>query len=108
VLWSGVATMERRFSIEAKFFWFSSKVGSSFFFSWLEERRKNFVGFIFVNSLCSSWLVDTVEEACQGKEDIAKLLREGNKALMVHGGANKVGRFLEVVVFAEVGRKGGL
>jgi hypothetical protein len=49
-----------------------------------------------------------VEEACQGKEDIAKLLREGDKALMVHGGANKAGRFLELVVFAEVGRKGGL
>ena len=62
MLGSGVAAMEHRFSIEAKSFRFSSKVGSSLFR--LEERRKNFVDFIFVSSLCSSWLVDTVEEAC--------------------------------------------
>jgi hypothetical protein len=42
-----------------------------------------------VSSQCSSWLVETVEEACQVKEDIAKSFREGDKALMVHGGANK-------------------
>jgi hypothetical protein len=28
--------------------------------------------------------------------------------VMVHGGAHKAGRFLEVAVFAEGGRKGGL
>jgi hypothetical protein len=106
VLGSGVAAMERQFSIEAKSFWFSYKLGSSLFR--LEERRKNFVGFIFMSPLCSSWLVDTVEEACQGKEVIAKSFREGDKALMVHGDANKAGRLLEVAVFAEGGRKGGL
>jgi hypothetical protein len=31
-----------------------------------------------------------------------------NKAVMVHGGSNKSGRFLEVAVFAEGGRKGGI
>jgi hypothetical protein len=98
--------MERRFSIEAKSFFFSSKNGSSLFR--LEERRKNFLGYIFVSTQGSSWLVDTVEAACQGKEDIAKSFREGDKALMVHEGANKAGRFLEVAVFAEGGRKGGL
>jgi hypothetical protein len=76
--------MERRFSIEAKSFFFSSKNGSSLFR--LEERRKNFLGYIFVSTQGSSWLEDTVEEACQGKEDIAKSFREGDKALMVHRG----------------------
>ena len=98
--------MERRFSIEAKSFCFSTKVGSSLFR--LEEKRKKFVGYIFVSSQCSSWLVDTVEAACQVKEDITKSFHEGEKALMVHGGANKAGRFLEVAVFAEGGRKGGV
>jgi hypothetical protein len=98
--------MERRFSIEAKSFRFSSKEGSSLFR--LEERRKKFVGYVFVSPQCSSWLIDTVEEACLVKENIAKSFREGDKALMVHGGDNKSGRFLEVAVFAEGGRKGGL
>jgi hypothetical protein len=98
--------MERRFSIEAKSFRFSTKEGSSLFR--LEERRKKFVGYIFVSLQCSSWLIDTVEAACLVKENIAKSFREGDKALMVHGGDNKAGRFLEVAVFAEGGRKGGL
>jgi hypothetical protein len=37
-----------------------------------------------------------VEEACLEKEDIGKSYCEGDKVLMVHGGANKAGRFLEV------------
>jgi hypothetical protein len=105
-LGSSGAAMERRFSIEAKSFCFSSKEGSSLFR--LEERRKKFVGYIFVSTQCSSWLIDTVEAACQVKEDIAKSFREGDKALMVHGDTNKAGRFLEVVVFAEGGRKGAI
>ena len=42
----------------------------------------------------------------QVKEVIAKSYREGDKVTMVHGGGNKAGRFLEVSVFAEGGRKG--
>ena len=98
--------MERQFSIEAKAFCFLTKDGSSLF--QLEERRKNFVGYIFVSTQCSSWLVDMVEAACQVKEDIAKSFCEGDKALMVHGGANKAGRFLKVAVFMEGGHKGGI
>jgi hypothetical protein len=98
--------MKRWFSIEAKSFRFSSEDGSSLFR--LEERRKKFVGYIFVSTQCSSWLVDTVKVACQVKEDLTKSFREGDKPLMVHGDANKAGRFLEVIVFAEGGRKGGL
>jgi hypothetical protein len=98
--------MERKFSIEAKLFRFSIKEGSSLFR--LEERRKKFIGYIFVSPQSSSWLIDTVEAACLVKENIAKSFREGDKALMVHGGENKSGRFLEVAVFAEGGRKGGI
>ena len=76
--------MEWRFSIEAKSFCFSSKEGSSLFR--LEERRKKFVGYILVSTQCSSWLGDTVEAACQVKEDITKLFRDGDRALMVHRG----------------------
>lgn len=58
---------------------------------------------------CASWLVNTVEEVSHlsVKAVITKAYRkDGEKALMVHGGGNKAGRFLEVVVYAEGGRKG--
>jgi hypothetical protein len=42
------------------------------------------------------------------KDDIANSCREGDKVLMVHGGVNKAGRFLEVPVYAEGGRRGVL
>jgi hypothetical protein len=42
----------------------------------------------------------------QVKEEIAKTFRGGDKAMMVHEGGNKAGRFLEVSVMAEGGRKG--
>jgi hypothetical protein len=98
--------MERLFSIEAKSFRFSSKEGSSLFR--LEERRKKFVGYILVSTQGSTWLIDTVEAASQEKENIAKSFREGDKALMVHGGSNKAGRYLDVSVYTEGGRKGVL
>ena len=53
--------MERGFSIEAKLFCFSIK--DEFFDLRLEERRKNFVGFIFASLQCSAWLMDTVDAA---------------------------------------------
>jgi hypothetical protein len=49
-----------------------------------------------------------VEAACQVKEDVTKSYHEGEKVLMVHGGADKVERFLEVSAYAEGGRKGVL
>jgi hypothetical protein len=79
--------MECRFSIKAKSFRFSSKEGPFLF--WLEERRKKFIGYILVSTQCASWLTDTVEAACQVKENIAKPFHEGDKALMVHGGGRK-------------------
>ena len=66
------------------------------------------MGYIFASIQCSSWLVDMVEAATQAqvKEEIAKTYREGDKAMMVHGGGNKAGRFLEVSILVEGGRKG--
>jgi hypothetical protein len=98
--------MERSFSVEAKSFRLSAKIGSPNLR--LEERRKGFVGFIFASVQCSEWLVETVESAIQArvKEEIAKTFREGDKAMMVHGGVNKAGRYLEVSFLAVGGRKG--
>jgi hypothetical protein len=101
-----IATMERRFSIEAKSFYFSIKEGFSYLR--LEERRKKFVGFIFASSPCAAWLKDTMEVATQVKEDISNSYCEGDKVLIVHGGSNKAGRYLEVSVYVEGGRKGVL
>jgi hypothetical protein len=88
----GELFMERRFCIEAIAFHFLVKDGSSVLC--LEEKRNNFLGFIFASIPCSTWLVDTVEVACLVEEDIAKSFCEGNKVCMVHGGANRAGRFL--------------
>ena len=98
--------MERSFSVEAKSFRLSAKVGCPNLR--LEEKRKGFVGYIYASTQCSEWLVETVEAAvlAQEKEEIAKTFREGDKAMMVHGGANKAGRFLEVSFLAVGGRKG--
>lgn len=56
----------------------------------------------------SAWLVDMVEEAIKSlvKEDFVRTYREEVKVLMVRGVGNKVGRFLEVAVYIEGGRKG--
>jgi hypothetical protein len=61
-----------------------------------------------VGHQCSAWLVDTVEEAVHSlvKEDIVKGYCEDAKVLMAFGGGNKAGRFLEVAVYIEGGRKG--
>jgi hypothetical protein len=66
------------------------------------------VRYIYASSQCSFWLMDMVESVCLVKEDVTKSYREGNKVLMVHGGANKARRYLEVSVYAEGCRKGVL
>jgi hypothetical protein len=95
--------MKRSFSFEAKTFCLSAKVGCPNLC--LEERRKGFVGYIFTSIQCSSWLVETAIQS-QVKEAIAGSYYEGVKATMVHEGGNKAGRFLEVSVLTEGGRKG--
>ena len=98
--------MERRFFVEAKSFCFLAKDRCSDLR--LEERRRGFVGFIFVNLHCSSWLVDMMDVASHSQvvEDLALSYREGDKVTMVHEGGNKASRLLEVSVLAEGGRKG--
>ncbi len=87
--------------MEAKKIFFSVRVNKADFH--LEQRRKDFVGV-----LCSVWLADMVEELLKslGKEDFIKSYREDEKVLMVRGGGNKAGRYLEVAIYAKCGRKG--
>jgi hypothetical protein len=96
--------MERRFTVEAKTFLFSTKVSKLR----LEERRKGFVGLILVSHRCASWLAATVEEASlsTGKDEFAQSFCEDRKSLSVSRGSNKAGRFLEVVARLDGDRKG--
>jgi hypothetical protein len=96
--------MERRFKVEAKSFFFSTKASQLR----LEERRKGFLGLILVDLRGATWLAATVEEASRSPalEDFVRSSNEGRKSLSVRGGCNKGGRFLEVVVFVDDDRKG--
>jgi hypothetical protein len=99
--------MERCFSVEAKRFSFSAKSEAANLR--LEERRKGFCRFLFLGFQASAWLLATIEEALNASvRDLVKYFREDVKVLMVRGGENKSGRYLEVVVFAEGGRKGAI
>jgi hypothetical protein len=100
------AETKRRFLVEAKAFSFSVK--TDVFEIRLEERRKGFCGYIFMGFQCSVWLMATVEEGPKApmKKDFVTSYLEDVKALMVHGGGNKVGHYLEVAAYAESGHKG--
>jgi hypothetical protein len=95
--------MERRFAVEAKKFFFSTKESKIR----LEERRKGFVGLILVGHRCASWLATTVLEASSStEEDFAEIFCEERRSLSVSRGRNKAGRFLEVVAHVDDERKG--
>jgi hypothetical protein len=96
--------MERRFTVEAKTFFFSTKASQLR----LEERRKGFLGLILVDRRGAAWLAATVEEALWSLAlvDFDKSSSEGWKSLSVRGGCNKGGRFLEVVALVDGDRKG--
>jgi hypothetical protein len=96
--------MERRFKVEAKSFFFSTKASQLR----LEERRKGFLGLILVDLRGATWLATTVDEASRSpaSADFVRSSSEGRKSLSVRGGCNKGGRFLEVVVFVDDERKG--
>jgi hypothetical protein len=104
----GFVYMEKRFTVEAKSFSFSAIVGKIELH--LEERRKGFVGSLFLGLQCSDWLADMVEATSLPlrEEDFAKSFRENGKALMVLKGWNKSGRFLVAAVFAEGGQRGSI
>jgi hypothetical protein len=98
--------MESRFFVEAKTFVFSVVDGKSVL--WVEERRKGFSGAVCLGSLCIVWLISKMEWVLRntGVEEFVDSFREGSKAVFVRRGGNKAGRFLEVAVYAEGGRKG--
>jgi hypothetical protein len=96
--------MERCFFVEAKCFSFSAKAEA--FELRLEERRKGFRGFIFFGLQGSAWLMAAVEEALKAPgKDFVKYFWEDVKALMLRGGGNKAGRYLEMVADVEGGKK---
>jgi hypothetical protein len=100
--------MERQFVVEAKSFSFSALAVKTELR--LEERRKGFVGSLYLSLQCFDWLADTMEAALlsPGEEDFTKSFRENGKALMVHKGCNKSSHFLVAAVFAEGGWRGGI
>jgi hypothetical protein len=103
----GGLAMERRFSVEAKAFCFTVMEGSTNLR--LEERRKGFVGVIRVGPQSAVWLVAKVEEAVQSPRGQVRLdtgFREDETRILVREGCNKAGRFLEVAVVVDGGRKG--
>lgn len=97
--------MERCFFVEAIKFFFSVRGDKADFR--LEERRKGFVGYVFVGVQCFVWLVNMIEEVLKslGKEDFVKSYHEDEKVLMVRGGGNKASCYLEFAIYAEGGWK---
>lgn len=74
----------------------------------LEERRKDFAGVVFLGLQCSVWLVATLEVALRnsGVLDFVKSFQEGPKVLIIRGGGNRAGHFLELAVYPEGNQKG--
>jgi len=72
------------------------------------KREKGFCGFISLGLQCSAWLLATIKEAPKEpmKKDFVMYYHEEMKALMVHGGGNKAGRYIDVAAFSEGGHKG--
>jgi hypothetical protein len=98
--------LESRFFVEAKTFVFSAVERKSELR--VEERRKGFSGSVCLGSLSVAWLISKVEEVIRdpGDEEFVKSFREESKAIIIRRGGNKAGRFLEVAVYAEGGRRG--
>jgi hypothetical protein len=98
--------LESRFFVEAKTFVFSAVERKSELR--VEERRKGFSGTVCLGSLSVAWLISKVEEVIRdpGDEEFVKSFRDESKAIILRRGGNKAGRFLEVAVYAEGGRRG--
>jgi len=97
--------MEGRFSVEAKIFFFLVRVDKANFR--LEERRKDFVGFVFVGVqwLCLAGGYGWRGLKSPGKEEFVKSYCEDEKVFVVCGVGNKASRYLEVAIYAEGGWK---
>jgi hypothetical protein len=92
--------MESRFFVEAKSFSFSVEEGKSTLC--VEERRRGFLGSVFLGPRGVDWLLDILEELLRssGSEDFSKSIRVDSKALTVKRGGNRNGRFLVVTTQA--------
>jgi hypothetical protein len=84
LIWRGVPLWNRKKKKKKKFFFSVQEDKVEFR---LEERKKVFVGYVFLGVQCSVWLVDTVEEVLKslGKEDFVKSYCEVEKVLMSVG-----------------------
>jgi len=72
------------------------------------EKNKGFSGFPILGSRCVAWLVSMVKEVLRNivSEDFVKSYREVSKVTIIRRCGNRFGRFLEVAVYAVVGRRG--
>jgi len=110
LVWSsvlrGCCEMDKKFLVESKSFAFSVLAGASALR--VEEKRKNFLGVVILNSQSSEWLASLLEGllGLPEEQEIVKSFREGSKLLIARRGGNKDGRFLEVSSFGLGGRKG--
>jgi hypothetical protein len=92
--------------VEAKSFLFSMVNGSNELR--VVEKNKGFSGFPILGSRCVAWLVSMVKEVLRNivSEDFVKSYREVSKVTIIRRCGNRFGRFLEVAVYAVVGRRG--
>jgi hypothetical protein len=95
----------RRFFVEAKNFELSVGEGASVLR--LEEKRKGISNVLCLGLLGVGWLVATVENLVAELDSKAfvKSFREGSKKFIAQRDSNRFGRFLEVVVYFEGGRR---
>jgi hypothetical protein len=95
----------RRFFVEAKSFELSVGEGASVLR--LEEKRKGLSNVLCLGLLGVGWLASTVENlvAELGSKVFAKSFREGPKKFIAQRNSNSFGRFLEVVMYLEGGRR---
>jgi hypothetical protein len=100
--------MDKNFLVELKSFTFSVLGMASTLR--VEEKRKNFMGVVILNSQSFEWLASTLEVLLGFPEaqDFVKSFREGSKVLIAQRGENKGGHFLEATTFRLGGRKGSI
>jgi hypothetical protein len=94
--------------VESKSFTFSVLGGVSTLR--VEEKRKNFLGVVFLNAQSSEWLASTLELllGLPVEQDFVKSFREGSKVLIAQRGGNKARRYLEATTFGLGGQKGSI
>jgi hypothetical protein len=94
------STLESHFFMESKLFSFLVEEGKPKLF--VEERRRGFLGSVFLGPRGVDWLLEMLEELLRssGSEDFFKSIQVESKALTVRRGGNRNGRFLVVITQA--------